>query len=87
MHLGENTVQPLPGAGREFTGFNEERHSLLLISEFFLPQKSDATQLTTWAGTDVSGETETSGEHQKPEYKPGSGESNEYLCLPQFTSI
>lgn len=53
LHLGENTVQSLVGIERELTGFIEERHSLLLLSECFLTQKFDAAQYTTWA--DVAG--------------------------------
>lgn len=66
LHLGENTVQPLVGVERELTGFIQERCSPLLLSECFLPQKFDATQLTTWAGADGSAETETSGELPAP---------------------
>lgn len=66
LHLGENTVQPPVGVGRELTGFIEERHILLLLSEHFLPQKFDAAQLTMWAGVDGPVETETCGELPAP---------------------
>lgn len=69
MHLGENTVQPLVGIGRELTGFIEERHILLLLSECFLPQKFDAALLIMWAGADGSAETKSSGELPAPSTK------------------
>ena len=69
MHLGENTVQPLVGVGRELTGFTEERYILRSLSERFLPQKFDATQLIMCAGADRSVETQTSGEPPAPNTK------------------
>lgn len=87
LHLGENTVQPLVGVGRELSGFTEERHILLLLSQCFLPQKFDAAQLITWAGVDGSVETKTSSELPAPSTKSLSTYKDQVKAMNVFACL
>lgn len=83
LHLGDNTAD----IGGELTGFIEESHILLLLLllEHFLPQKSDASKLTTWAGAGGQWRLRpavSNTKSQKPEYKQDCVKAiNIFACL------